>query len=277
MFELMHPQKDMVGKRIRMVKKELEVSFAELGKRLGLSKSTINSYAQGYTLAPAEVIEQLAKITGKSVAWFYFGEMEDYIRDYLVKKGHEALLLDYKDLPARLKKEFLHREYSSWTWKNEFGYPCEESMDDLFFDVYNEIMLEYITSVTQKYIEEHFSCEPKKKLQEVSLIADKVYECFEELHDFKYGDKDEIEKLIDSFYKCDIKEENIMLMDENLAAKFIDILQDDAHIKQFISELFVQLTGKDEIGNTDECNNLINIFRTMRSELIKLYKEQLEK
>ena len=34
MFELMHPQKDMVGKRIRMVKKELEVSFAELGKRL---------------------------------------------------------------------------------------------------------------------------------------------------------------------------------------------------------------------------------------------------
>jgi len=144
MFELMRPKKEMVGKRIRTIKEELGVSFTELGDRLGLLKSTINSYVQGYTLAPLEVIEQLAKITGKSVGWFYFGEMEEYIRDYLLKKGHESLLSNYPDLPNKLKEEFLCSKNLCWDWKNDFGYPCEESIDDVFLEVCKDIVVSHM-------------------------------------------------------------------------------------------------------------------------------------
>lgn len=136
MFELLRPKKEMVGKRIKKVKEELGVSFTELGDRLGLVKSTINSYAQGYTLAPKEVIDQLAKITGKSIAWFYFGEMEDYIQDYLLKKGLQTLLQEYPEIPIKLKDKFINNENESW--KNEIGYPYEELMDEVFFEIYSK-------------------------------------------------------------------------------------------------------------------------------------------
>ena len=86
MFGLLQPNRVNVGKRMRYIKDELGVSLTELGKRLGLIKPTINSYIQGYSLAPLEVIEKLSKISGKKIGWFYFGEMEDFIHDYLLLK-----------------------------------------------------------------------------------------------------------------------------------------------------------------------------------------------
>ncbi|WP_137664949.1 hypothetical protein [Enterococcus hulanensis] len=48
-----------------------------------MKKPTISSYFQGYNLATIDVIEKVAKISGRSVGWFYFGEIEEYIADYL--------------------------------------------------------------------------------------------------------------------------------------------------------------------------------------------------
>ncbi len=61
----------------------MNLSFAELGNRLGIKRLTIRSYVQGYALVPESVINQLSSISGKSMDRFYFGDIESYIADYL--------------------------------------------------------------------------------------------------------------------------------------------------------------------------------------------------
>lgn len=273
MFELMRPKKEMVGKRIGAVKEELGVSFTELGDRLGLKKPTINSYVQGYTLAPMEVIEKLAKITGKSVGWFYFGDMEDYIREYLLKKGHEALLLDYPEIPAKLKDTFIGNEDLSWDWKNEFGYPSEEVLDDAFLEIYQEIMKDYIFMITKEYIGTHSTLEKKKQEEVVCLISAEIYETFWELRELQYGDREEIEKSVKLFYEQDVKDKVITFSDEYLVGSLINILGDDRHTADLISYLSVQLTGKGRLNVMFSGKELIEVFQAMRPALIKLYTE----
>jgi len=53
------------------------------------------------------VIEKVAKISGKSVGWFYFGEIEEYIADYLTFTGQGELVKEYPDMVKQIKKNSL--------------------------------------------------------------------------------------------------------------------------------------------------------------------------
>lgn len=220
-----------------------------------------------------EVIEKLAKITGKSVGWFYFGDMEDYIREYLLKKGYETLLLDYPDVPAKLKDTFIGNEDVSWDWKNEFGYPSEEIMDDVFLEIYQEIMKEYILMITKEYIAKYSTLEAKKQEEAVCLISAEIYEAFFEMSDFQYGDREEIEKSVKLFYERDVKDKVITFSDEYLVGNLINILGDDKYTADLISYLSVNLTGKGRLNVMFGGKELIEVFQAMRSALIKLYTE----
>lgn len=269
----MRPQKELVGKRIRIVKEELGVSLTELGNRLGLIKPTINSYVQGYTLAPIEIIKQLTKITGKSIGWFYFGEMEDYIRDYLMKKGFKQLLKDFPDLPVQLKQEFLNSTDESWDWKNEFGYPDEASIDDVFADIYDKIIKDYISKVTKEYISVHSSLNENQQEDAINLITAKAYDYVIELGEIKYGDREKLEKEIRLFYERDVKDKNISFDEEYLIGKLINILGNDQQTIDLINSLSVLLTNKGGINVMFGGKELVEVFQTMRPALIKLYSE----
>ena len=220
-----------------------------------------------------EVIEKLAKITGKSVGWFYFGDMEDYIREYLLKKGYETLLLDYPDVPVKLKDTFIENEDVSWDWKNEFGYPSEEIMDDVFLEIYQEIMKEYILMITKEYIAQYSTLEAKKQEEAVCLISAEIYEAFFEMSDFQYGDREEIEKSVKLFYERDVKDKVITFSDEYLVGSLINILGDDKYTADLISYLSVNLTGKGRLNVMFGGKELIEVFQAMRPMLIKLYTE----
>lgn len=273
MFELLRPNKAAVGKRIRAVKDELGVSLTELGDRLGLIKPTINSYVQGYTLASHEVVQKLANITGKSIGWFYFGDMEEYIHDYLLKKGHEQLLIDYPDLPARLKEEFLNSQNESWNWKNDFGYPCEASIDDVFAEIYHDIMREYLSAVTKEYLASYSTLDSRHQEEAVCLITAELYECFSELGDFEYGERDKIESSIKYFYDRDVKDKNISFCDEYLIGKLINVLSDNRQTIDLIGDLSQTRTGKGRFNPQFGGQELLDIFQSMRPALIKLYTE----
>lgn len=271
MFELLRPNKESVGKRIRMVKEELGVSLTELGHRLGVIKPTMNSYVQGYTLAPLEVIQKLANITGKSIGWFYFGNMEEYIQDYLVKKGHGQLLEDYPNISAQLKDEFLNNKSKSWEWKNDFGYPCEAALDEAFAEIYHDIMKEYFLALTKEFIASCSSMDGKQQEEATDLIAAELYECFVELGDCKYGDTEKIQKSIKFFYERDVKGGNISFNDEYLVGKLINILGDDEQTINLISSLSRELTGKAGFYSKSGDRELIEAFQAIRPALIKLY------
>ncbi|MGM0125390.1 hypothetical protein IGI37_002789 [Enterococcus sp. AZ194] len=121
MFGLLQPNKEKVGARLKQIKDEMNISFTEFGSRLGLKKPTISSYVQGYNLAPIEVIEKISKISGRSVGWFYFGDIEEYIADYLTLKGQGELIEDYPDVIKEIKNEFFNSEFKNPGWENEVG------------------------------------------------------------------------------------------------------------------------------------------------------------
>jgi len=256
-----------------MVKDELGVSLTELGNRLGLIKPTINSYVQGYTLAPLEVLEQLAKIADKSVGWFYFGEVEEYIQSYLELKGHKQLLVDNPDIPVKIRNQFMNSDNYSWNWKNDFGYPHELSIDDAFADVYHDLMKEYISNITIEYISTHFDLDSKRQDEAITLISAELYGWFADLGDLQYGDKEEIEKQVHYLYDRNVKDKDISFNEEYLIGKLINILGNDEQTVNLISKLSAEITGKGKLNTQFSDRELVDIFQNMRPALIKLYTE----
>ena len=152
MFEILQPNKKEVGNRLKYIKNELNISFTELGKRLGLKKSTISSYFQGYNLAPIDIIEKISKISNKPIGWFYFGEIEDYILDYLKLKKNPKLLKDHPNIPQEIKQTFFSSEFRNIGWENDFGYPCEDFIDDCFHEIEYKIINNYVNQIVNKEI-----------------------------------------------------------------------------------------------------------------------------
>lgn len=136
MFELMKPNKKEVGNKLKSVKAEFKVSFTTLGNRVGLKKSTISSYFQGYNLAPIELIEKLSIITNKPIGWFYFGEIEDYILEYLKLKESSSFLERYPNIVNEIKETFLENKLKGVKSQNSFGYPSEDFIDNYIYENY---------------------------------------------------------------------------------------------------------------------------------------------
>ncbi len=152
MFGLLQPDKVKVGQRIKEIKENMNLSFTELGNRLGIKKPTISSYVQGYALAPESVINQLSSIGGKPVGWFYFGDVEEYIADYLRLKGQNRIVQEHPEVVKAIKEEFYTGEFKNPAWENEVGYPCEEFMDDYFYELQQEVIKEEIQKMVRDQI-----------------------------------------------------------------------------------------------------------------------------
>ncbi|MGH2179937.1 helix-turn-helix domain-containing protein, partial [Enterococcus faecalis] len=51
-----------------------------------------------------------------------------------------------------IKEEFYTVEFKNPGWKNEVGYPCEEFMDDYFYDLQQEVIKEEIQKMVRDQI-----------------------------------------------------------------------------------------------------------------------------
>ncbi|MGX7420720.1 helix-turn-helix domain-containing protein [Carnobacterium gallinarum] len=273
MFELLKPNKEKVGNRLRMVKDELGLSFTEYGNRLGLIKPTINSYVRGYSLAPLEVVKKVSKLSNKPVGWFYFGELEEYIQDYLVLKGHQVLLNDHPDVPAEIKKEFLTGSFKNPGWENEVGYPVEEFMDDCFAEIHQKLLREHIQELSLMYLKKNAELDEVKRLDASIFITSEMMGYYEATRDFDYGDTDKMMASIQNFYESNLKGEDLSFDDGYLVGKLINILADSNKTEQLISSLSGELTGK-KFSNAFGGDELISTFQSLRPELLKIYAEK---
>ena len=70
----MKPNKKEVGKRIRAIRLRLNITFTEFGEKLGVPKSTVNSWIRGLALPPKEKLTQLALMGGTSINWILWGD-----------------------------------------------------------------------------------------------------------------------------------------------------------------------------------------------------------
>jgi transcriptional regulator with XRE-family HTH domain len=276
MFGLLKPDKEKVGNRLKLIKDELGLSFTEYGNRLGLKKPTISSYVQGYTLLPLEIAEKVSKFSGRPIGWFYFGTIEDYIKDYLLLRGYDRVLEDHPEVASQIKKIFLTDEYKNIGWENEVGYPKEGFIDDCFAEIKNNLLSQYITEVVREQVEnskQTSSLSVKEKEEWILYISADIKGYNDISLDIEYGDRDKIENMAKKYIQ-DIKKDNpITFNDYYLIGKLINILNDNRKTEHMISDLSQMLTDK-HFSSFFGGGELIKIFQSMRPALIKLYAEK---
>ena len=140
MFELLQLDKEKVDRLLKEIKENRNTSFTDFGNCIGLKESTISFYVQGYNWTPMKVIEKIAKFIDKSMGWFYFDGIEEYIADYLQLKWQDQSLYDYRDTAYEIQQIIFTGESKNSDWENEVGYPAEEFIDDCFVDIQERIM-----------------------------------------------------------------------------------------------------------------------------------------
>ena len=280
------PNRTFVGKRIRKVKDELGLSLTELGDKLDLKKTTINAYVRGANLAPVEVVEKLAKLNGKPLGWFYFGEMEDYVKDYLILRGHELVLADYPDIPSLIKKEFLTLDPSLAADERvypqgaitEFGYPSEDFMLIEFEPFRKSTLQDYILSMTTDFIDSQTNLKGSVKEEAIALISTDVSSfalgsSLDALNEtIVYGDEDIIKMLITNSYE-NIKDDVMSFDDTYLVGKLINTLSDEEETAQLIQMLSAHLTDMD-FHHAEDSQELMDIVQSLRPALIGLYAKK---
>lgn len=282
MFGLLQPDKVKVGQRIKEIKESMNLSFTELGNRLGIKKPTISSYVQGYALAPESVINQLSSISGKPVGWFYFGDIEEYIADYLQLKGQNRIVQEHPNVVKAIKEEFYTGEFKNPAWENEVGYPCEEFMDDYFYELQQEVIKEELQKMVRDQIKKISIADElskQKNDEAVTVITSGIIEYMDVAGEFNYEKKDDMIKLVkqevdnyDFFADSNFE-------DQYLVGKLINILADQQKTSELINHLSEELTDKAFIGLFGG-EELVKTIQTLRPALInlsnKISADQLE-
>ena len=260
----------------------MNLSFTELGNRLGIKKPTISSYVQGYALAPESVINQLSSISGKPVGWFYFGDVEEYIADYLRLKGQNRIVQEHPEVVKEIKEEFYTGEFKNPAWENEVGYPCEEFMDDYFYELQQEVIKEEIQRMVRDQIKNLPIVDElsKQKTDEaVTVITSGIIEYMDVAGEFNYEDKDDMIKIVTrEVDKYDFFADS-NFEDRYLVGKLINILADQQKTGELINHLSEELTDKAFTGLFGG-EELVETIQTLRPALInlsnKISADQLE-
>lgn len=276
MFGLLQPDKVKVGQRIKEIKESMNLSFTELGNRLGVKKPTISSYVQGYALAPLPVIKQLASFGGKPVGWFYFGDVEDYIRDYLILTGYEQLVIDHPEIVDRIKHEFYTGDFKNHDWVNEVGYPEEDFIQNYFSKYSAEVMRDYVEEITREVLQDDKSLNDlskKEKEDVVAIISSDINDYIDMSSEVDYGEKEKIVHLVKEAIKNFDAKYNLKFHDEYLIGKLINILGTDGDTEMFISSLSLLFTDK-SFSTQWGGEELVEIFQSIRPALIKLYRDK---
>ena len=282
MFGLLQPDKVKVGQRIKEIKESMNLSFTELGNRLGIKKPTISSYVQGYALAPESVINQLSSISGKPVGWFYFGDIEEYIADYLQLKGQNRIVQEHPEVVKEIKEEFYTGEFKNPAWENEVGYPCEEFMDDYFYELQQEVIKEELQKMVRDQIKNlpiADELSKQKKDEAVTVITSGIIEYMNVAGEFNYEKKDDMIKVVkEEVAKFDFFA-NSKFEDKYLIGKLINILSDNPQSIQLLNHLSKELTDRTFTGLFGG-EELVETIQTLRPGLInlsnKISDDQLE-
>lgn len=282
MFGLLQPDKVKVGQRIKEIKESMNLSFTELGNRLGIKKPTISSYVQGYALAPESVINQLSSISGKPVGWFYFGDIEEYIADYLQLKGQNRIVQEHPEVVKAIKEEFYTGEFKNPAWENQVGYPCEEFMDDYFYELQQEVIKEELQKMVRDQIKKlpiADELSKQKRDEAVTVITSGIIEYMDVAGEFNYEDKDDMIKIVTrEVDKYDFFADS-NFEDRYLVGKLINILADQQKTGELINHLSEELTDKAFTGLFGG-EELVETIQTLRPALInlsnKISADQLE-
>lgn len=147
---MLKPNKDLVAVRLNEIRDELGLSIAAMAEKLGISKSTLNSYIRAIAMPPEEIIYKVSIMSGKSIEWIKFGEEFDYIRQVIECNGYSQFLEDYPDTIEKVLEDC--QEYKVFPIENR--YVNDMIVSQLFYQHYYPIFEKYIDEVIKIYVDE---------------------------------------------------------------------------------------------------------------------------
>ncbi|WP_334329109.1 hypothetical protein [Companilactobacillus sp. HBUAS59699] len=204
MFDnIMEIQLEKISVQIERILFENNLLLSELADKTGLIAEDIQNYIDCRRIPPLSSVKAIAEFISKPVGWIYFGEVNEYIYDYLVLRGYEAMLNDYPDIPRRIEYDFINGEFKNPGWENQYGYPEEVFIDDCFFDIERECMNDHVRLSALRYLAHHnipFRSFKEKELS-INRVVNLVSEVREYTGDFGYEDQDDIDFIIEDYFK----------------------------------------------------------------------------
>lgn len=147
---ILKPNKDLVAVRLNQIRDELSLSISAMAEKLGISKSTLNSYNRAIAMPPEEIIYKISIMSGKSIEWIKFGEEIDYIRQVIEFDGYSKFLEDYPDTIEKVLEDC--QEYK--VFPIEKRYVNDMIVSQLFYQYYYPIFKKYIDEVIKIYVDE---------------------------------------------------------------------------------------------------------------------------
>ncbi|MFJ7841282.1 helix-turn-helix domain-containing protein [Lysinibacillus sphaericus] len=147
---ILKPNKELVAVRINEIRDELNLSIGIMAEKLGISKSTLNSYIRAIAMPPEDIIYKISIMSGKSIEWIKFGEEYDYIRQVIQFNGYTKFLEDYPDMIDKVLEDC--QEYKVYPIENR--YVNDMIVMQLFHHYYYPIFERNIDEVIKKYVDE---------------------------------------------------------------------------------------------------------------------------
>lgn len=271
----MKPNKQDVAERIKKIREDSGLSIANMAERLGISKSTLNSYIRALALPPEEIVDKISITTNVPKEWIYYGSLKEYIYNYLIFKGYATFLKDYPEVVDEVYKKIIQVDKSEIP---KSVYPHPVTIDNAFYDIYESIFKEYVLKLISRFIEDIkkyplYNGTPKhNKDKYVSRVLGLIRQ---EKPKIKYGDDNRIIKIAEEEFNVRVdsymqRKEKIVYEGEDELMKFLlkKLATDEGTIEVLSSIIHYNDLKQEKISY-----DIIDVFRENYAKLKKISKE----
>ena len=160
-------------------------------------------------------------------------------------------------------------------WENEFGYPKEGYLDDIFFEMLYDTLRDTIRKEAKTYLSQQDGLDDTKINELSDYFANQIYTSYDFIGNLEILSKDKIKKEIKKGYERLIKDSPSagveVSYDSNYLLGFlINTLADSQATRRLLSDMSQATVGM-PFSQFHEGHELVEIIQSVRPRLIELY------
>ena len=218
--------------------------------------------------------------------------MEEYIELYLRKLGYGTFLDEYPETPLKIKDELFRIKanpkqlittnggvtigtFENPNWENDFGYPNEGYLDDIFFEMLCETLKNSIRQEAQTYLSQQEGLDDTKIKELSNYFANQIYISYDFVGNLENLSKDKIKQEVKESYERLLKDSpqagvEVSYDSNYLLGFLINTLADSQTTRQLLSDMSQATVGM-PFSQFHEGHELVEVIQSVRPRLIELY------
>lgn len=274
--KMIKSNKDLVALRINTIRSDLGLSIGVMAEKIGISKSTLNSYIRALAMPPERIVYKISILSGRSIEWIYFGDKRDYIRQLLEFYGYSQFLSDY---PTTID-HVLDRSQEYMAYPIEHRYAHDLHIKEVFEQIYYPIIVRYVDELINKYVDEihKYPIYPGDDEYQRSKYSNLVHKVIKQ-NTVKYGEEGKILLVAETEFKRFVdhyaKNKELVPCDDEpqpfpyrLSTKLRD-KKGTIEVIEYLSRLY----GEGFDTKNEAADEIIKAFKDLGLELEKIYSK----